>query len=253
MNHLAILNAHERDTRIQFEELSHKYTIDGVSENWIGCTSFLHKFFAHFDADAVIRTMMRSPKWSASKYFGMTAQQIKKQWDDKAKASSEAGTAMHKNIERFYNLEDVSEVPSSVEWTYFLDFQKKYVEAKQFVAYRTEWTVFDSDSKVSGSIDMVFKKPDGTLAIYDWKRAEEIKTENRFQTGIGPLEHLPDTNYWHYTIQLNVYRYILQKNYNVVVSELALVILHPINTTWKVMNLNIMDDEVLEMIQTRTS
>jgi ATP-dependent exoDNAse (exonuclease V) beta subunit len=147
----------------------------------------------------------------------------------------------------------VSEVPSSVEWTYFLDFQKKYVEAKQFVAYRTEWTVFDSDSKVSGSIDMVFKKPDGTLAIYDWKRAEEIKTENRFQTGIGPLEHLPDTNYWHYTIQLNVYRYILQKNYNVVVSELALVILHPINTTWKVMNLNIMDDEVLEMIQTRTS
>jgi hypothetical protein len=100
---------------------------------------------------------------------------------------------------------------------------------------------------------MIYKKPDGTLAIYDWKRTEELKTENRFQSGLGPLAHLPDTNYWHYTMQLNVYRYILQKYYGYVVSEIALVVLHPLNTGWRVSKLNLMDDEVLGMMATRDS
>lgn len=94
-------------------------------------------------------------------------------------------------------------------------------------------------------------KPDGTLAIYDWKRIEELKTENRFQSGLGPVEHLPDTNYWHYSLQLNVYRYILQKHYGYVVSELALVVLHPNNTSWRVAKLNFMDEEVASMMAAR--
>ena len=134
---------------------------------------------------------------------------------------------------------------------FFLDYQKRYIEPLGYIPFRTEWVVFDECHKVSGSIDMVYKKPDGTLAIYDWKRAEDIKLENRFQSGRGPVSHLPDTNYWQYTIQLNVYRYILQSHYNVTVSELALVILHPSNSSWKVMKLNMLDDVIEEMMKTR--
>jgi predicted RecB family nuclease len=94
-------------------------------------------------------------------------------------------------------------------------------------------------------------KPDGTLAIYDWKRIEELKTENQWQSGLGPVTHLPDTNYWHYSLQLNVYRYILQKHYGFVVSELALVVLHPSNKSWKVAKLNFMDEEVADMMAAR--
>ena len=94
-------------------------------------------------------------------------------------------------------------------------------------------------------------KPDGTLAIYDWKRAESIKDENKWQKGLGPINHLPDTNYWHYSLQLNVYRYIIQKYYGFTVSELALVILHPINPSYKVMKLNLMDEEVQDMMAAR--
>jgi hypothetical protein len=98
---------------------------------------------------------------------------------------------------------------------------------------------------------MLYMKPDGTLAIYDWKRSEEIKTENRFQSGLGPVAHLPDTNYWHYSLQLNVYRYMIQKHYGYTVSELALVILHPINSSWRVLKLNFMDEEVAGMMAAR--
>jgi hypothetical protein len=96
-------------------------------------------------------------------------------------------------------------------------------------------------------------KSDGTLAIYDWKRIEEVKTENRFQSGLGPVAHLPDTNYWHYSLQLNVYRYIIQKHYGYTVSELALVVLHPNNRSWRVVRLNMMDDEVAGMMASRAA
>lgn len=255
---LAVVNAHPRDERIQFEEETHTYTIDGVRKGWTSCTGFLHNFFGHFDADAVIKKMMTSPKWYESKYFGMTAEQIKKQWADKGHAASTAGTRMHLDIEHFYNA-----MPSGVsmeeadgwipqdgaEWNYFRDYQEKW--GSQFTPFRTEWLVFDEEHKVSGSIDMVYKKADGTLAIYDWKRTEDLKTENKFQSGLGPVSHLPDTNYWHYSLQLNVYRYILQKHYGVTVSELALVVLHPDNPTWRVVRLNILDDEVLGMMAAR--
>jgi hypothetical protein len=47
-----VINKHERDDRIQFEEASHIYTVDGVRAGWTSCTGFLHNFFSHFDADA---------------------------------------------------------------------------------------------------------------------------------------------------------------------------------------------------------
>ena len=269
---LATINAHPRDNRIQFEESTHTYTIDGVRAGWTSCTGFLHTFFEEFDADAVIAKMMRSPKWPSSKYYGQTAAEIKKGWADKGTASSEAGTRMHLDIERFYNAMPAAAnnkwvfmdgieglmaddwIPNAgAEWTHFCNFQRDYVEPMGWIPWRSEWLVFDDEHKVAGSIDMVYRKPDDTLAIYDWKRIEELKTENKFQSGRGPVAHLPDTNYWHYSLQLNVYRYILQKHYGVIVSELALVVLHPSNDNWNVFKLNIMDDEVADMMGTRTA
>jgi hypothetical protein len=266
---LAVVNKHERDDRIQFEEETHTYTIDGVRKGWTSCTGFLHNFFGHFDADAVIAKMMSSSKWVESKYYGMTAEAIKKQWSDKGAASSAAGTRMHLDIEHYYNATPLCTSPTpsleegldalakdwipnpGAEWNYFCDYQRTYVIPKGWKPWRTEWLVFDGEHKVAGSIDMVYMKPDGTLAIYDWKRIEELKTENRWQSGLGPVDHLPDTNYWHYSLQLNVYRYILQKHYGFIVSELALVVLHPENSSWKVAKLNFMDDEVAGMMAAR--
>jgi hypothetical protein len=266
---LAVINHHVRDDRIQFEEETHTYTIDGVRKGWTSCTGFLHNFFGHFDADAVIAKMMKSPKWFESKYYGKSAEEIKKQWSDKGAASSAAGTRMHLDIERFYNAmpigtldenDSLSEgltglaidkwVPNpGTEWEYFCNYHRKI--GSQFRPWRTEWLVFDEEHRVAGSIDMVYMKSDGTLAIYDWKRIEELKTENGWQSGLGPVAHLPDTNYWHYSLQLNVYRYILQKHYGFVVSELALVVLHPGNSSWRVAKLNFMDEEVAGMMAAR--
>ena len=41
------------------------------------------------------------------------------------------------------------------------------------------------------------------------------------------ISEMHDTNFWHYTLQLNIYRYILETKYNKSVSGLYLVQLHP--------------------------
>ena len=41
------------------------------------------------------------------------------------------------------------------------------------------------------------------------------------------ISHLPDTNFWHYSLQLNVYKAIIERNYNKKVKDLFLIRLHP--------------------------
>ncbi len=255
---LAVVNAHPRDARISFEEASHTYTIDGTREGWTSCTTFIHTFFGDFDADAVIAKMMGSKKWSESKYFGMTAEAIKAQWTAAAEEASTAGTRMHLDIEHWYNADPVGNLEADgwapqagPEWDYFLAFEEKWRKPRGFEPFRTEWLVFKEDIKLAGSIDMVYRKPDGKFAIYDWKRAKEMKMENAWQSGKPPLEHLPDCNYWHYSIQLNIYRTILEELYGAEVDELALVVLHPNNRSFQVRKVQRMETEVEAMFATR--
>ena len=77
---------------------------------------------------------------------------------------------------------------------------------------------------------MIFENKDGTLQLYDWKRAKEIKKENRWDSAlVDCISHMPDSNFWHYSLQLNTYKYILEKNYGKKVTHMFLVGLHPNN------------------------
>ena len=42
--------------------------------------------------------------------------------------------------------------------------------------------------------------------ILDWKRTISIKFDNAFRSLQEPLQHLPDSNGWLYSLQLNVYK-----------------------------------------------
>jgi ATP-dependent exoDNAse (exonuclease V) beta subunit len=261
--HLSRINHHPRDDHIRFHEPTHKYYVNGSCEGNISCTGFIHEFFGHFDPKAIIAKMRKNPvKWAASKYFGKTDEEIIKEWNDNGKAASEAGTAMHLAIEQFLHGAPEQITPEtfdSVEWKYFMKFWKDCGDDLE--PYRSEWEVF-TDSltpipgerkiKLCGSIDMVFRrKSDGKFVIYDWKRSKEIKAENPFGNGLAPLDHLPDTNYWHYTMQLNVYKWMLEKYYGLEVADLYIVIIHPDNPSYRRMRLNIMEDEVEDMIEAR--
>lgn len=223
---LALLHPHPRDEFISFDEGPHIYTVHGDT-TFTSVTTWIHSHFSHFDADAIIDKMM--PKIANDptyKYYGMTREQIKAQWEQNGRLASGSGTDMHNDIERFYN--DIEVKNDSVEFAYFKQFYADFPELKP---YRTEWTVYYEELKLSGSIDMIFENPDGTLQIYDWKRSKGIEHES-FGNKCAKTEcirHLPDSNFWHYSLQLNIYRAILEEKYGKTITGLYLICLHPDN------------------------
>jgi hypothetical protein len=91
------------------------------------------------------------------------------------------------------------------------------------------------------------------LAIYDWKRCREIVKTNRgnkFATHPA-IEHLPDTNYWHYALQLNIYKYILQTKYDKTVTDLYLIVLHPEAQNYQRIKLPDLQTEVADLFEER--
>ena len=246
--YLAIKNKHERDQHISFDEGPHIYTVYG-KQGFTSVTTFVHKHFPHFDAEKIVNTMMSSKKMNdpGYKYFGKTKEQIIAEWDKTRDEAAAAGTKMHYDIECYYNQHPP--LNSSIEYSYFQRFVADFPELKP---YRTEWTVFYEEYKLSGSIDMVVELPDGTLQSYDWKRCKSIEYEAfKNQSAITPcLQHLPDTNFWHYSLQLNLYKTILEHKYGKTITGLYLICLHPDNQykTYDRLEVPFLNDEIRDVL-----
>jgi ATP-dependent exoDNAse (exonuclease V) beta subunit len=256
LEYLSTKYPHERDSHITFDEGPHIYTIDGDS-SFMSVTTWNHKHFKPFDSDGIINRMMSSKNWCNSKYFGQTKEEIKAMWSANGQQSSAAGTKMHYDIECFYNNNAVEN--DSVEFSYFMKFHSNIPDLKP---YRTEWMIYDKELKLAGSIDMIYENPDGTLDICDWKRSKEIKKFNYWGNSATTecIEHLPDVNYWHYTLQLNTYKYLLEKNYKKTIKSMYLVCLHPNKPSYVKYNVPHLPQEItdlmnlrLEMVKNNTS
>ena len=246
--------ADEKDKNIKFYEKDHKYEVlTDKKTKYTSVTTFVHYQFPKFDANAIIENMMKSKGWGPDhKYWGQTPEEIKAGWTKNSTTVSTAGTNLHYKIECFmnninldkgYTNKDLYEYYENItlkeknvdldqnpdiEWLYFIKFIKDFPDLKP---YRTEWKVYDDDIKISGCIDMVYENPDGTLSIYDWKRSKEISTSNTWNKFAITecISHLPDTNFWHYSLQLNIYKTILEEKYNKIIKDLFLVRFHSNN------------------------
>jgi ATP-dependent exoDNAse (exonuclease V) beta subunit len=236
--HYSNRNKHLRDDRISFEPISHTYQItsentsekrpndDSDPQTFISATTIIHKYFPEFDNDAVIQKMMKSPNWKKSPYYGKTVDEIKNQWEENRVAAATKGTQVHDWIENFYLsgcIAPSKEAEESKSFQNFMNFHNEY----GWMPYRTEWRVFTEKYKVAGSIDIVFEgSGKGKVKVYDWKNSKEIKMENRYEKAHEPLSHLPHCNFYHYSLQLNLYKWILENHYDLKVEEMGLIIVH---------------------------
>ncbi len=244
---LKILNPIEREKNVYLNQRKHNYSVNG-KRDYISVTSWIYTFIEKFNEDLVISNMMCSSKWKDNKYYGKPKSEIKKIWKINRMNAATAGTKMHSDIEKFYNQEKNNN--NSIEYSYFIRFNE---DNKHLKPWRSELTVYDEDVKIVGTIDMIFENKDGTVDIYDWKRNKEIVKENRYKKYFikEELKHLPDTNYWQYALQLNIYKAIIERKYEKKVNNLYLVVLHPDNDNYKVYGLPNLQDEVLSLFAKR--
>lgn len=231
------INHHERDSLIHFDEASHTYTVNGRVLKSV--TTLVGECFEQFDADY----------WAAKKApaMGMTPEEVKVLWERKGEEARNLGTMMHAKIERYYLGQ-----PNASDETYCLFEQ--FTERYHLTPYRTEWTIYDEESGIAGTLDFLdFQQ--GVFTIFDWKRSNKIlvcgtpETTNRWgKHAFCPIAHVPDTTYWHYALQLSIYRYILEKNYGLSISGGKLGIFHPDNGRPYVVNVPYMKAEVMALL-----
>lgn len=262
-NRLQKLNPHERDARIKFHPGPHVYTVDNhtspETSEYVSVTTWVHSHFEAFDSDAVIDKMMASPYWPCAerykKYIGKTKDEIKAEWETNRDIAAQEGTRMHAAIEAYYN-DGMDAVDMSYESRRELDYFKNFDTTfrRSLRPYRTEWTVFHEELKLSGTIDMLFEnvnpvtgKSSGTFSIYDWKRCKEIVQNDAFNKwALTPgMETIPDTNYWHYSLQLNLYKLILTEKYGIRVTGMYIICLHPNNPNCDYLRIEINDMQPL--------
>jgi len=276
---LCVRNAHPRDKNIKFEEEGHKYTITndngndsaGVgSSGYTSVTTWVHTHFPHFDADLIITRMMSGKAWKPGhKYWGLTASEIKDLWNSKRDDAAGAGTMLHYEIECFMNSKvlifdythleliqqynimakyDKKFLDFGIEWNYFLKFVADFPGLKP---YRTEWTVYHEELHLAGSIDMVYENLDGTLSIYDWKRSSDIVKVNAWNKCAltKEIDWMPDSNFWHYALQLNAYKMILETKYGKVVKDLYLVRLHPDSTEYELLQVPDLKNDIEKLFE----
>ncbi len=231
------INKHERDARLQFDAENHVYSING--QVFKSVTNLVSECFAQFDADY----------WSQRKApgMGMKPEALKEMWKRKGEEAANLGTLMHANIEKYY-----LGLPCAASDTSALF--SGFVSEHTLKPYRTEWAIYDEDSRIAGTLDFLDYQ-NGVFKIYDWKRSNKIiqngvpeKVSRWKKCAFAPISHIHDTTYWHYALQQSIYRFILEKNYGIVVSESNLVVLHPDYNRHHVVEVPYLRAEVMKLL-----
>lgn len=234
-------NWHYRDANISFDKDKHIYTVNGKVLDSV--TTLVNNAFPKFNPQEYA-------KYTAAKK-GMTVQEVIDLWEMNGKKSRELGTLLHEKIEKHY--QGVNS-PDDSTFKLFKMFTKK-IELKP---YRTEWSVYDYELGIAGSIDFVDNQ-NGEYSIYDWKRSERLivnglpaKINPYGEKGNYPLEHLDNSPYYHYALQLSIYKYILEHNYNMKIVHLRLGIFHPSYMKPYLLEMPYLEDEVNTLFNLRS-
>lgn len=217
-----------RDSNIIFDEQTHRYTIrTDPDHEYISVTSWVTTLFPKFDQDAALARSRSSPHWDKGPYVGMTNDEIKESWFKKREESASDGKELHKLIEEFLLGKEV-EIPDGNAESFKLF--KEFINGRpDWKIFRTEWMIYDEEFHICGTLDALFRDADGNYILVDWKRSKKL-TYNPPSRDFGlhwSICDMKNISINHYKLQLNTYKYILEKNYGIKISKMLIVGLHP--------------------------
>ena len=192
---------------IKFEPVDHIYTVKG--EVYTSVTTVLHNFFPEFESERISKNY--------AKKHGMTQQEVLNNWAEKGRIACEVGTNTHLFAECKLLNTDLP-TPENDRETLLFNYTDICINQllKKYKFISSERMIFSPRYKIAGSIDVIMECIEtGDIVLVDWKTSKVIEKINKFREfGIRGLQHLQHCNYEHYSLQLNMYRRILEiENY----------------------------------------
>lgn len=239
-----------RGIQITFTEEDHKYRsiINGSELIYTSGTQFLGRFYPPFDPTGEITARCARKR-------GISVAQIKAEWDAKGKESCRLGTRTHETIEdvllkrQFRNTaEDEDEAK---RFKNAIDIGQKIYSRLSILG--VEKIVFSDRLRIAGTIDLFAQsRNSGDYIIIDHKTNAEIAAEGENQYNkfcLAPIDHLPDTNFYHYAAQLNLYEFLLKyEGYVPKESQFKLFLNHVTKDKAELIKLPDLQSEVKDMI-----
>lgn len=237
----------DKDNRIAFEPNEHIYILDGKKQ-LESVSNIVASYFPEFDTIRLSeRVALRENR---------NQLEIIEEWDAKGLESREIGTFLHNQIENYFKNKDIKytyrfiykgeyhkitkDVSIEKEFSYFL----KFIQENKITPFRCEWHIFDEKINIAGTIDLLCRNG-SKFDLYDWKRSKKASPmETVWHYGINGLENVPDISFYRYALQQNLYKYILQKNYNIQVNKMYIVVLHDINNHYIAYEIPNMENEI---------
>ena len=250
----------KQNGNVAFSEDSHTYWNVNDNEKYISVTTLIHKFTQPFDKDfwsayKALEKLIPKDSWavetksliSSKKFdkdildlyniskseFNKTQQRILDDWDNENRKSCERGTKIHEEIENsFYkDAHDISLQKFGIGGKF--ECKKDYSELDLEYGVYPEYLIYrESDDgilRIAGQVDLIIKSGN-EITIVDHKTNKKIEQKSGFNTSTRsnvkmkyPLNNLMDCNFYHYTMQLSTYAWMLQKiNPNFIIKDLIL-------------------------------
>ncbi len=207
---------------MKFFEDKHVY-INDDGENYVSVTTLIKKYEPHKDWEQIAAKYAKKVK--------KTTEEVQAAWKEEGRKAIEKGTTYHNMMESLYNdkgswiVEDEECIvcPSPI-----VDGVKSAKSLKLEQGVYPELLVYSHKYKVAGQADLV-EVVKNKINIKDYKTSKEIKKESykNWKTGyekmLFPLNNLMNSNFWHYSVQLNLYMYMLKThnpNYKIGIMEI---------------------------------
>jgi len=174
---------------------SHTYT-DRDGTVYTSVSTLISRYKAPFDRDAIASKIALRD--------GITVDEVLAEW---AKAAP-YGTAVHGQLEDFFRGKSG---PTNLigAYTPILETWRK-----QPVEFMPEKILAFTNNRLAlaGTADLLVRDRDGYYSIIDWKTNGKIWQQAfKNKKMKPPLSHLDDCNFIHYSLQLNIYAWMLEQ------------------------------------------
>lgn len=180
-----------QDTKLNFDPEKHIYDYDG--QVLTSVTSFLKQWFP-FDKDGIASMCARRRK--------TTKEAILQEWTEKANF----GTYIHALAEKYANGEELTNTEEQ-EISHVITF----FEETKLKPFLSEAIVWSTTLGIAGTIDLIAEDEKGDFWIVDWKTSSQITISG--EPCSWPLQNLNNANFYSYSLQLNVYKFLLENEF----------------------------------------
>ena len=186
------------DNLIAFEKEEHKYIVKETGQELLSVSTIIDLFKEPFDPDGSI--LIRK-----AKKLGVKPEELRAQWDKKRDDACDRGTLFHDSVEHLIKHKKILD-------NEYKDIVLKFKKKKPKGKLQSEVLLYSIEDGIAGTTDLVAWQNDNTFSILDFKTNEKLTSYNPHgKKLLPPLSHLFEHKLNLYTLQLNLYMYLIEK------------------------------------------